>query len=116
MSGSRILQTSTSESSSRNKTDFSIDRSTVSKVITATRQKEERARNGDVIEPVVKVSKGGLARYPEIDAVVGNFIDTQATKGIIPPDQELRTLARDAAERLGIDFKASVKWLENVGL
>lgn len=96
--------------------NISIDRSTVSKVITATRQKEERARNGDVIEPVVKASKGGLARYPEIDAVVGKFIDTRAAEGITPSDQELRTLARDAAERLGIDFKASVKWLENVSL
>lgn len=96
-------------------TDFSIDRSTVSKIVTDCKKTEQRRRNGEEEKPVPKQSKSGVARYPEVDTAVGLYVDTRVAQGLTTNPEELHALALEVAAKSGYkDFKGSAKWVDNV--
>jgi len=94
---------------------YRIDRSTVSKIVTDFKKGEERRRKGEEDVPAPKQSKSGVGRYPEVDTAVGLYVDAQAARGLTTTSEELHELALKVGEKSGYrDFKASVKWADNV--
>ena len=94
---------------------ISIDRSTVSKIVTDFKKTEERRQKGEEEVTVTKPPKSGVARYPEVDTAVGLFIDDKAARGLTTTPEEVHDFALKVAAKAGhLDFKASVKWADNV--
>lgn len=116
MSDNRTSLKSTSEFDLHEKAlTIRIDRSTVSKIVTEFKKLAERLQSGEEEVPVPKQSKSGVARYPEVDTAVGLHVDARAAQGLTTSPEELHTLAlKVAAESGHLDFKASVKWSDNV--
>ncbi|GJE88391.1 CenpB-DNA-bind-domain-containing protein [Phanerochaete sordida] len=92
--------------------EFSIERSTVSKIL-----KEKERWLATPANPQVRVSKYRLAKYPQLEAELKSWIVSENENGVIFTDAMIRNKAKELGEKWRDEtegkFKASPGWIEN---
>lgn len=100
-----------------NKLTFSVDRSTISKIILQSHR--WAPASDESLAPFPRMAKAVCGRFPAVEQKMHEWMDRQIAQGLEVRDAAARDQAKEFAKDAGYPtdrFKASAKWLDKVRL